>query len=513
MKHVILSFLVILVSCSFSQAQMYDSLSIKEDYDRLNARLVEIYNPCGISTDNDHTVFGDGMSHLMDGYITMYKTTGDKAYLYKFMLQSLCILENRHDLAGIGLEPRWGDLTYEDGYIVGVMAHFVHFIESEDTLLREMNVYPFPEIQGNAFGIKINTFGDFTAWLSSKVQETVDWFIANDQWSEAFGLKDYPNSNEAMVINKQIGFARALLYIGLTENNKEYLRKSKVITDLWQGNVSFHDFCARKRYNAPVFYLDKNDAYWWYHYGWTVHLDKCKKKRKGTHESPSYNVYTTNYEDISHGAVVLYLPIDHFRHDPNSPFSLLDMQRFRNTFVKNIYDGKGGFYNTVKGNDGPISDNKCRKDCPHNYHEMKALMYMPYADFDYLAPNEMGVYSIIMDFYSSHVANKFSIPKGYCCGMNKGHAEVVQAQWQREKVNLTLMNRKVVYSQNFNAKNNLFIAPEKSVGKSYAEPIITEKEFTIEAGVTSELTAGKEIRIKAGTHFKPGSSVHIKAGM
>lgn len=513
MKHVILSFLVILVSCSFSQAQMYDSLSIKEDYDRLNARLVEIYNPCGVSTEKDHLVFGDGMSHVLDGYITMYQTTGDKAYLYKFMLQALCMLENRHDIVGINSEARWGDLPYEDGYIVGAFAHFVYFIEKQDTLLQNATLFPFQELKENSFGVKFERFGDFSQWLGARVNETLKWYISNNFWNDQYGFLEKANSDEALILNKQIGFARAVFYMELSDPKSQFKGKSLIIANLMKGNVAFQDRSKRVKYNRPVLQLSDENAYYWYHSGWCLIHKEYKRFGIFKVMEPSYEIYTRHFEDMSHGAVVLYLPMDFYRNSPQSPFTTIDMIRFRNTFVKNIYDGKAGFYNTVNKTDGSISDNRCSTDCPHNFHAMTALMYMPYADFDSHFAHEKGVYPIVMDFYRENVANSSSLPKNYCCGMNKGHAEVVQAQWQREDFNLSLFNRKVVYSQNFNAKNNLFIAPENSLGKSYAEPIITEKEFTIEPGVTSELSAGKEIRIKAGTHFKPGSSVHIKAGM
>jgi hypothetical protein len=439
----------------------------------------------------------------------MYKTTKDKAYLYKFMLQSMCMLENRHDIAHVNNEPRWGDLTYEDGYIIGSMSRFVHYVLMEDSLIGKEKVYQFPEFATNTFNETFQTFNDFAFWLNSRLTESLDWFIHEGYWKDEFGFLDKPYAKDALILNKQIGFARAAFFLGSVNDNAEYQRKAAIVADLFKSTVQFTDFCAKKSYKAPVLQVTEDNAYWWYHYGWSVNLQRCKKLFKWK-VSPSLAVYQSSYEDMSHGAVVLYVPIDHYYLNQNSPFNLEDMKRFRNTFVKSLYDGKGGFYNSVRKNDTLISDNHCRSDCPHSYHEMKALMYMNYADFDKYYPNELGAYEIIMNLYKSDLANSISIPNGYCCGMNKGHAEVVQAQWKRENIVLNLYQRQLVYDQNFTSSGSLTICPQSSLSAAYAEPFVSTETFTIEPLVKSEMKAVEKIQLKPGTHFKAGSSVHLK---
>ena len=123
--------LILAMSLPFSfLSQMYSSLQTKEEYDLFNNSEVNRFKPCLVSPENDQNNFGDGMAYMLEGYITMYKTTGDKGYLYKFLIQSLCIMENRHDIAGVNSDPRWSDAMYHDGNIIGSMAHFVHFIKN-----------------------------------------------------------------------------------------------------------------------------------------------------------------------------------------------------------------------------------------------------------------------------------------------------------------------------------------------------------------------------------------------
>lgn len=105
---IIILFLVAL-SCSQMIAQN-QNLPLKEEYDIYNSHRITIeYNPCLKNIDTDGPDFGDGMAKVLEGYISMFEATGDKAYLNKFVLQSLCIMENRHDFNAPPShnEPRW----------------------------------------------------------------------------------------------------------------------------------------------------------------------------------------------------------------------------------------------------------------------------------------------------------------------------------------------------------------------------------------------------------------------
>ena len=483
------------------------TLPIKEDYDRFNQELTNRYNPCGIGTEKDQTVFGDGMSHILDGYLTMYKTTSDKSYLYKFILQSLCIIENRHDLAGVSDQPIWGELTYEDGLIIGSMAHFVYDVLM-DKELSESKLYAFPELNGHALNTSFTSFRDVAEWMDGQVQKTLFWYINQGYWNDLTGFLDQPKDQSGLVVNKQVGFARAALYIGLLHKELGLLQKANRVARLYKEPVVFYDRKAKKKYTAPMLMVDDQDAYWWYHYGWTIPYRKKEWWQKKV--QPSYKSYTYNAEDISHGALVSYLMVDYYRLGFHEYFGKDDMRRMRNTFVRNINDGQGGFYNAVNGTDFPISDTKCKGECPHNYHALKALSYSPFVPFDSCYTQEKGAYDIIVSYYTTALSSQRSFPKGYCCGMNKGHAELVQQQWLKGPITLRFFHRKIVYNQDFNIDGDLIISPLDGEGLSYAEPQIIEKKWTIESGVKSTVTASKSIQLKSGTHFKSGSRVHLR---
>jgi len=425
MNKIIIIPFIIFCSLQGLWAQNYSSLRVKEEYDLLNTLQINKYKPCSKDPKDDGGTFGDGMSYILDGYITMYKTTGDKAYLYKFIMQSLCIMKNRHDLAGVDSKPRWDDTittpnntTYpqmnREGYIIGAMARFVYYVRMEEPALKNMPLYQFPEIANNYFAETFSTLGQFANWLGVRVNETLNWFIANGYWNNSFGFSKHPNENYATHVNWLIGFARALLFMGLSDPNYDYQQKALIIANLFKSNVNFHDPCEGKSYNAPMLRWESNNTYWWYHHGWRVYKRNCGIYFK----VPKYSEFIKYLEDISHGGVVMFLPLEYYDYQPSTPFTTSDMIRFRNTFTKNIYDGNGGFHNAMNGDDNPIGT--CT-DCLPNQFKMRTLAYMPYERFDgadatATSPN---VYNIIMDFYASNIANSTAFGVAFCSGYAK----------------------------------------------------------------------------------------------
>lgn len=94
---------------------------IKEQYDKRNTDFVDKgYDPCNICPSNIPGNYGDGMSYVLESYIKMYETTKDKAYLIKFIINSICMQENRQDTRGATSDPRWAydPSMYLDGLII-----------------------------------------------------------------------------------------------------------------------------------------------------------------------------------------------------------------------------------------------------------------------------------------------------------------------------------------------------------------------------------------------------------
>ncbi len=515
------------ISFKILAAQNYGDIPVKEEYDLYNTYEVNVdHQPCTADPNNDANTFGDGMSKLLEGYIAMYKATGDKAYLYKFVLQSLCMMENRHDINpdADNNEPRWSfdPQMYQDGYIVAPFSRFIYFIKLEEPSLFSEPVYQFDELNPsnyaantcncNKFGITFSTLGQYANWLQDRVDETLWWYLTNGYWSNSWGMLQEPSSNATGVaINMQVGFGRALMFIGLTAGEASFLTKAQTIANLYKGNVNFYDPCENQFYNANVLRLTGDNSYWWYHAGWSVLKRDCWSWTWFAQffKVPKYSGFTQYIEDISHGAIVTWLPLDFYNFQPGTPFTTTDMIRFRNMFTKHIYDGSSGFYNAVDGTDNPLPNDPCDpNNCPHNFYHLRSLNYMLFADFDGAdgTATPPNVYDIVFDYYINNIQGNTTSPYG---GQdNKGHAEIVQAQWIRECPDLTLYNRKIVYDQGFRVEGTLTVAPEETSGNSYAEPIISDQKFTVEPGTIVNMVAGESIVMKPGTHIKAGSNFH-----
>lgn len=500
----------------------YQSVPAKEEYDFYNSIKINIYyRPCVVGPNNDADIFGDGMSKILEGYISMYAATSDKAYLYKFVMQSMCMVENRQDLnsEADNSEPRWSfdPQMYQDGYILAALSRFVYFVKIEVPYLYYEEIYPFNEIDPllyspntcncNSSGITFQTLGQYADWLQARVGETLWWYLTNGYWRNAGGMYKTPDSESPAELNMQIGFGRALLFMGLATGEQSFLDKADRIAGLMKGNVTIVDPCEEVYYSTPVLRLTPDNSYWWYHFGWRVGFRDCGNWSGLTYHYyynvPDYDEYTSKIEDISHGAVVTWLPLDFYHFQPNSTFTTDDMIRFRNMFTKHISDGTGGFHEAVNGQDEPVD--------PPGELDIRSLNYMPFTEFDGAdaTASYPDVYDIIFDYYVSQISGNIAPPSDYTGQDNKGHAEIVLAQWERECPNLTLFNRHVVYNQDFFAKGDLTIAPGESMGDSYAEPIIWEKTFTVNPGVSATFTSGSEITLKDGVNLLSGSYVVI----
>lgn len=498
----------------FANAQGYDTLSVKEDYDRHNDLLIKKYRPCELAPNDPNLdkIYGDGMSYVLDGYLTMYKTTKDKGYLYKYVIQSLCMMENRSDMSAINDEPRWARKSaYHDGLITGAMAYFIYFINIENPDLRETPLFPFQEIKYNCSGLTFYTFGEYADWLNIKLSETLTWYFVNNYWNDIYGFKMEVSKNFAAPINMQVGYARALLFLGLVNININYLEKANFLAKSYLKMVSFKDPCKGESFKQPLMRLDTaKNAYWWYHDGWRLTQRDCWGGKPPVYYRNAFNFtqYTTHVEDMSHAGLTLLLPIDFYLYSPTNPFSTTDMVRFRNTFTKFIFDGENGFYNTVRGSDS-TSTSVVK---PHNFYRMQAATFMQYEIFDNAdtTATKPNVYDILMNFYATDIADKPELPSKYTGKSNQGHADIVKAHWKHDNLHLLLFSRKIVYDIDYRAKKTIRIEPKlTNSDTSYFEPKITTKEFNAEKDAYLNISAGESVIIKPGTHFKAGSCVNV----
>jgi hypothetical protein len=353
-----LFFIFVLFANIFICFGQYSQTPVKEKYDLFNSNetgyFIYTYLPSDIQsdgTDLDGSGYGDGVSRMLDGYVTMYQTTKDKAYLYKFMIEAMCIVENRHDLnsdadSSQGSFPRWSidPQMYQDGLIIGSFSKFIFLIKSLEPQLFYENVYQFNKLDPNGYapgqpdcnytGITFTTFGQYANWLQDRVGETLYWFLNNGYWNNSFGFTQLPLENKALNVNQQVGFARALLFNGITAGNTDFLNKAQLIEDLFLGNVFIYDACEPITHDVPMLNLTTDNAYWWYQSGWRLHLRDCFiPPFSFAFDQPDYGQYVKYVEDLSHGTVDTWFARDYYKYNPNTNFTETDMIRFRNTFT------------------------------------------------------------------------------------------------------------------------------------------------------------------------------------
>lgn len=527
----ILSFIFIISTSVYSQVS-YDTLKIKEDFDYFNRNVHLRHNLCKISPNNDWNTFGDGMSKVLDGYIDMYKATQDKAYLYKFIFQSLCIIENRNDINPETLTqtPKWTETdrsTYTDGYIIASFAKFIHLVRVLYPELINTPLYQFDEINPEKYELnscycnytnrRFQTFGEYIDWLEDRARETLDFFVFGGLWDYKRGILQPPD--DELVINMQTGFARALLFLGLSTQNNQYSLMADTLAYLHKSIVKFHDKCNNIKYSKPVFILDTlKDSYWWYHNGWKIPLGSKGCVKSIFQRSPSYEKYTNFIEDVSHGTIVMMFPFEYYMYKSTDKFfSDIDMRKFRNTFVYNIYDN--GNYNIgvdgSKGNTYP--EIKYREEKLEIIRKTSAIGFAYYAFFD-KENDTIKAEDIIFNDYIKLLHNSDSIPKWYGGQKTMGHAQLVFYQWQKHNPSLYLYSRNIVYNQDFISKNSIIIDPQyKRGGKffpTYAEPFVfldggNTNRFVIEPNVKVNIVAKKSVIIKQGFHAKKGSFCRI----
>lgn len=475
--------------------------------------------------DEIGSTYGDGTAFVLESYLHMYETTGDLAYLFKFINRAICIQEHRWDELGISPSwiyqiqgydfnaPRWSTHIYQDGDVMAALGHFVHMVQIEQS---DLDATPLPQFPGtpitsNSFDTW-TTVGEFAEWLRVRTEQTLDWYV----WSPGYWIDDdlcfatesSPGSNaRAGHLNFQSGIGTALYYLGEAAPNSTYLSMAAAIADRYFSIINDEAECYQlfgtwyhnsqsERYVTEF----DNGAYQWTHFGWR--RETCTE-RHGSEPN--------DYEDISHAVTdFLMLRATHDREIPSGGpvyFNGTDMLRFRNTFTQNVYAGNDGdgcpqFHASVSGDDD-IAYRPSYNGVGTLNRSSLAWMWLQAFDDMGSPPN---VYDMVMDYYACRIMPYSNGIQGSV--EQYGLADVVAAQWQRECFDLTLFNRDVVYDQNFAAKRDLVIDPSAGPGASFADPMINEARFTVNPGVHVEMHAGSSIELKPGFHASHGSEFH-----
>jgi hypothetical protein len=174
-KYLFLIYLFPIYLCS----QNYENVKVKEYYDANLESVNENVMPAPlmeflVADGNNDDLFGDRISKVLSSLLTMYETTGDKAYLIKFIQESICMQEMRQDTRGESNRPIWNwqslNAFYQDGLVCGAMMHLVYLVKNEPSF--QLNNIALPQINNiaiNDFNIPFQTFGQYADWLRSRV--------------------------------------------------------------------------------------------------------------------------------------------------------------------------------------------------------------------------------------------------------------------------------------------------------------------------------------------------------
>ena len=500
------------------------NMPIKETFDKLSHKIVYNGTYDGIINYMLSTnawsgyMYGENIGPTLEGYMRMYETTKDKAYLVKFTNLALRAIAWRK------ANYRFNNLLYMDGQLLWPMSHFIHLVLIDEPDLgsfevasdADLIVVPASTIPVNALPLQpIYTLQGIATWLLTRCVESLDAIIAN-HWDQDLGFEG------AAAVNMQGGFAGALLHLGhmATVNSsysglQSYLDRGARLAVLFRSHLSIEDNCSCSSYFYPVLRIGPHNSYWWYHAGWKVGLANCTFDTPACppfvhFNQPDLNGYQEHVEDISHAIPALIIPFISHRYSlftgGSYPFADTEMTRFRNTFTKRVWDASlGGFHNAVNGQDEPVY--------PPSYNgqfsilKYNALAWMPLQKFDEASGAASGssAYDIVMNFYADEVHGSPTVLSG---GFHYlGLAEVVAAQWERECFSLDLYNRELVYDQDFAAKKVLRVFPEGEAGASFADPVINEPRFTVKENIHSQFRAGSAVIFEPGFEAEHGSVV------
>lgn len=516
MKNIIL---LILLSFNLSFVNSQVTHPIKETFDQ----LIEPNYTNNISLDYNSPLqtWWYGWGSMLQSYLNMYKSTGDKAYLNKFIKHSFGIQMRRgsnEDWRAIMLPE---NLMLYTGTLIGPMAEFVYIIKSDPQLYSTYLLTGIIPPSLDSPNQVILGYGDYANWLQARITQTLDYMIENywidiedvftntkltefNSTNNSFcnsGISECVNCPKWAAINFQAGYAVAMLYLGYLEpiNYSNYNSKALSLVVHFKNIIQSYS----------------NNSFIWFH------------------NEKQFDCGTPFKEDVAHGAMDLKIAIVAHELYGNTFFSFNEMNKFSHTFTRNIWDVSNQlFHNNVFGTDydndppqGYCSGQINVNGTVNFYAPGEVLAWMPLYKYDdtNIEPND--VYTVLITQTVKLLNNNVTaiVPANYCYSVTSnlsgtqavnGLTEVVKAQWDKECVNLTLYNRDMVYNQDFIVKNKITIAPNQIDDyhqlndNSFADPIIQSNTFDINSGVTVNIESGESIDLLVGFTAEENSTLN-----
>jgi hypothetical protein len=424
------------------------------------------------------------------------------------------------------------------------IAHAIYLISTEQPALKTV---PVPDFLDSYFP-NLSNLEAVADFLLQEIEVTMNNH-ASILFTQDLGFlhsQDVPH--QAAQLNQNVLCVMPFLYLGLA-GNANHLAKAKRVAELLKSNLVFTDKCHSPcpydiQYDAPIFLNGPNNSFWYYTNGWYLEQSKCLPCPDNN--SFDYTKAIEASEDVSHAINLMYFIYEAYKQgltiNNNNDLFLNDaeMEKFRRMFLNNIYVGTNSesltFFNLrVDGTNYALSD-----DDGQNFNDYKNLIsaFMPFYEFDYNGTvKSTTTYDLILqtmkNVWEGGNPNNPNNPRSALDFLSSsaiggyGFSQVVSAQWDKECVDLTLFNRNLTYDQDFHAKHNLTIntideTPTEflydsdllykpiPIQKSITLPVYQSSNFTIQSGVTANITAGNYVSLKGEVYFKSGSEVSIR---
>jgi len=429
----------VLVSNLYAQKNTFD---FKQKFDELSKFHTSTKTYDYSLKYDPNWFYGWGFYLLSD--IRMYEATGDYLnYLdpiitYSYEIQS----KNKPTKKWYDEIPASQLLSYS-GQVLRPMAEFIMLVK-KDTILQKRKISKsfFEEhklMNQKIDSNKIENYLDYCIWLEKQVINDVD-YLTDLHWLdfEKGFTKDFSGWSLSYKMPAELNIQAAWVPIfyclnETTKNHNYYLERGNTISQLFKNQLSIYEI---KNSNPRI------QNYTWFH-----NLNLAKKGGDLLYR-----------EDVSHGAVDLYIPLYSYQISPTKVFNLLDLYRFNKTFTYNIYDriNQTGFRNSVYGMNVPnlnkyqlppqeytiatTTSEKVNVNLNDNFYSLGEIL--PWISlFEFESENDsLTLYSILINHAQSLLENNAKyIPKQCPPNFSTDHlsgaqalyglSEIVKAQW------------------------------------------------------------------------------------
>lgn len=322
-------------------------------------------------------------SYIMMSYNVMYRATKEVFYLLKLIDHADAVLNNRNDVQGFvdyrgissaGWRSKKYTSTEEETYYYSFIVHsgMITFpmVDFANIVFYDSTLWPMRANDGRMLIDKAKEY-------LHRVEETI--LYHDDQWVNG------PAENEGHYIYRPDAyFLRHLKFYdpgkNLPFNQQNALGSVLVVLYKLTGNIVYYD----KAYRLANFFKSRlklfdNNSYVWNY--WV---------------NPKITDYTGHGEDISHASINIIFAVLAFHN--SIVFDMVDMERFANTFTKNISQSDSSLFDWVSGE---YYEGNCKlpKSFPRNNYLCQSGRWLDLAEFDH------SVFTTVMKVY--HHQNYF----------------------------------------------------------------------------------------------------------